>query len=528
MSTQSASVHPHAPTKPTWLKWLTTTDHKKIGIMYIFTAFFFFMLAGFFALLVRAQLLFPGNTLLTPDQYNQMVTMHASGMIFFAVIPLLVGFGNYAVPLMIGARDMAFPRVNAIAFWMLPFGALMMMSSFFLGGAAAGGWTQYPPLSGGFFSPGRGVDMWILGLHVVGVSSIMGSINFIVTILNMRAPGMRLHKMPLLSWTVLVQSWLQLIATPVLAGVLTMLLFDRNFGTSFFRPEHGGDPLLWQHLFWFYSHPAVYIMILPAFGIVSEILPVFSGKPIFGYLAIAYSSVAIGVLGFVVWAHHMFATGLPVSIRMVFMFLTMLIAVPTGIKIFSWVATLWGGQIRFTVAALYAIAFVAFFLIGGLSGIFLASVPVDVQLTHTYFVVAHIHYVLFAGSMLGIFAAIYFWFPKMFGKMLDEKLGMVHFWLTIIAMNVTFFPMHVLGIMGIPRRYYTYSAHLTEVATINTIESIGSFVLGVAQFILIYNVIVSLKKGKTAGDDPWGANTLEWTVSSPPPDNNFDVIPTIR
>jgi cytochrome c oxidase subunit 1 len=521
----SAHAHPPAADKPEWVKWLTTTDHKKIGIMYLVTAFVLFMVGGLFALLVRAQLIVPQSNFLSGNQYNQMVTMHATVMIFMAIIPLLVGFSNFAVPLLIGARDVAFPRINAIAFWLLPLGAVLMFASFFVpGGAAGGGWTQYPPLSGPGYS-GAGVDFWILGLHVLGVSSIMGGLNFIVTILNMRAPGMTLHKMPLLCWTVLVQSWLQVIATPVLAGVLTMLLFDRNFGTSFFRPEQGGDPLLWQHLFWFYSHPAVYIMILPAFGIISEILPVFSGKPIFGYLAIAYSSVAIGVLGFVVWAHHMFATGLPASIRTVFMFLTMLIAVPTGVKVFSWVGTLWGGNIRFTVASLYAIAFVAFFLIGGLSGLFLASIPVDLQLTHTYFVVAHIHYVLFAGSMLGIFAGLYYWFPKMTGRMLDETWGKVHFWITITSMNLTFFPMHVLGIMGMPRRYYQY---LPQFADLNFIESVSSFVLGVAQFIFIANVIYSWRKGVKAPDDPWGGKTLEWTVSSPPPAHNFDEIPSLR
>jgi cytochrome c oxidase subunit 1 len=525
MSVHPASVHPHAAETPTWVKWLTTTDHKKLGVLYLVTAFFMFLVGGLFALFLRAQLEHPDNTLFVREQYNQFITMHATAMIFMAIIPMLIGFANFAVPLLIGARDVAFPRINAISYWLLPFGALMMFSSFFLGGAAGGGWTQYPPLSGGMFSPGRGVDLWILGLHILGVSSIMGGLNFIVTILNMRAPGMTLHKMPLMCWTVLVTSWLQVIATPVLAGVLTMLLFDRNFGTSFFRPEQGGDPLLWQHLFWFYSHPAVYIMILPAFGIISEILPVFSGKPIFGYLAIAYSSVAIGILGFTVWAHHMFATGLPASIRAVFMFLTMLIAVPTGIKIFSWVATLWGGNIRFYTAALFAISFVAFFLIGGLDGIFLASIPTDVQLTHTYWVVAHIHYVLFAGSMLAIFAGLYYWFPKMTGRLLNEGLGKVHFWITIVAMNVTFFPMHILGIMGMPRRYFTYAP---QFAPLNQMESWAAFALGAAQLLFVFNVLWSLKKGEKAGDDPWSGNTLEWTVSSPPPPHNFDVIPTVR
>lgn len=520
-----ASAHPQDRATLEWVRWLTTTDHKRIGILYLATGFLLFLVGGLFALFIRAQLIRPENTLLTPDQYNQFVTMHATSMIFMAIIPMLIGVANYMVPLLIGARDVAFPRINAISYWLLPFGALMMFSSFLIDGASANGWTQYPPLSGGFFSPGRGVDFWIFGLHLLGLSSIMGGVNFLVTILNMRAPGMTLHRMPLFCWTVLVTSWLQVIATPVLAGVLTMLLFDRNFGTSFFRPEQGGDPLLWQHLFWFYSHPAVYIMIVPAFGIISEVLPVFAGKPIFGYLAVAYSSVAIGILGFFVWAHHMFATPLPASVRTFFMFVTMLIAVPTGVKVFSWVATLWGGNIRFTTASLFAIAFVAFFLIGGLSGIFLASVPVDIHLTHTYFVVAHIHYVLFAGSILAIFAALFYWFPKMTGRMLDERLGKIHFWLTIVSMNVTFFPMHVLGIMGMPRRYYTYPAQFTG---LNTMESIASFVLGAAQLMLVYNVFASLRKGEKAPDDPWQGNTLEWTISSPPPPHNFDEIPVVK
>ncbi len=526
MSTAAHAPEGHAnPLETNLWDWITSTDHKKIGIMYLILAFSSFFVGGTFALLVRLQLWKPDAGILAPDVYNQMLTMHATVMIFLAVIPLLTGFGNYAVPLMLGAKDMAFPRLNNVALWLAVAGGVVIMSSFAMGGAAAAGWTSYPPLTGGIFSPGRGVDLWILGIHLAGISSILGGVNFIVTIINMRAPGMSIHKMPLFCWTWLVTAWLQVIATPVLAGVLTMLLFDRNLGTSFFRPEAGGDPILWQHLFWFYSHPAVYIMIVSGFGIISEILPVFSKKHIFGYLAIAYSSVAIGVLGFFVWVHHMFATGIDVRARTVFSIITMLIAVPTGIKIFSWVATLWGGNIRLMTPMLFAIGFVAFFLIGGLDGIFLAIIPVDIQLTHTYWVVAHIHYVLFAGSIMAIMAASYYWFPKMFGRLMNEALGKWHFWLTVIGMNVTFFPMHFLGVQGMPRRYYTYPE---QFAFWNTTETLAAFVMGFAQLIFVYNVIHSLRKGEIAGDDPWEGRTLEWTVSSPPPSHNFDTLPVIK
>ncbi|MBU6428375.1 MAG: cbb3-type cytochrome c oxidase subunit I, partial [Cyanobacteria bacterium REEB65] len=463
---------------------------------------------------------------LSGSQFNQMITMHASVMIFLAIIPALTGFGNFIVPLQVGAKDMAFPRLNAIGFWLLPASGIVMFSSFLLGGAAEGGWTEYPPLSGGLFSPGRGVDCWILALHLAGISSILGGLNFIVTILNMRAPGMTLHKMPLFCWTWLTTSWLQVIATPVLAGVLTMLLFDRNFHTSFFRPENGGDPVLWQHLFWFYSHPAVYIQILSAFGIISEVIPTFAKKKIFGYMAIAYSSVAIAFLAFIVWAHHMFATGISATVLSFFMFATMLIAIPTGIKIFSWIATLWGGTIHFKTPLLFAVAFVAFFTIGGLSGIFLASIPVDLQVTDTYFVVAHIHYVLFAGSVLALLAGMYYWLPKISGRMYSEKLGQLHFWITILAMNCTFFPMHFLGLMGMPRRIATY---LPEYWGFNRFESISAYFLGGAQLLALCNILWTLRFGQRVGNDPWeNPNpTLEWTVSSPPPAHNFDEVPVI-
>ncbi|MBC7543634.1 MAG: cytochrome c oxidase subunit I [Candidatus Sericytochromatia bacterium] len=504
--------------------WLTTTDHKKIGLMYLWTSLILFFVAGFEALALRLQLFGPRMSVLTPDTYNHTLTLHGTSMIFLVVIPALTGFGNYFVPLLIGAKDMAFPRLNAISYWLYPLAGLLLYSSLFVGPPAQAGWTGYPPLTDSTYSPGFGTDLWILSLHLLGISSILGGLNFIVTILNLRAPGMRLNVMPLFVWTWLVTAWLQVIATPLLAGVLTMLLFDRNFGTSFFKATGGGDPVLWQHLFWSYSHPAVYIMILSGFGIVSEVLPVFSRKPIFGYLAIAYSSVAIGVLGFVVWAHHMFQTGIDVRLRIAIMVTTMLIAIPTGVKIFSWLATLWGGDLQFHTPMLFATSFVAFFVIGGLSGIFLASIPVDIAVTQTYFVVAHIHYVLFAGSMIALFAAFYYWFPKMSGRMLSEPLGKWHFWLTITAMNVAFFPMHFLGVMGMPRRIATYAPVFTDW---NRVVSVGAFVLGAAQLLLIINVVQSLRRGPPAPEDPWGGHTLEWTVSSPPPAENFPEVPRI-
>lgn len=506
-------------------EWLTTTDHKKIGILYLLTALFFFLAGGFLALLIRIQLMHPGNTFVAPDTYNQLFTMHGSLMIFLFAVPIGVGgFGNYLVPLLIGARDVAFPRLNAISYWIYLAGGLIFAASMLLTEPNPNGWTNYPPLSNQVYSPSLGVDMWIFGIHLVGVSSIMGGINFIVTILHLRAPGMTLHKMPLFVWTVFVTAWLQLIVTPVLAGVITMLLLDRRLGTGFFVPALGGDPIMWQHLFWFYSHPAVYIMILPAFGMISEVVPVFSRKPIFGYLAIAYSSVFIGLYGLLVWGHHMFATGIPAGERLFYMVITMLIAVPTGIKIFSWIATMWGGSLEYRTPMLFAIGFIAFFLIGGLSGIYLASIPVDIQVTHTYFIVAHLHYVLFAGTVMGIFAGLYYWFPKMSGRLFNETLGKWHFWLTLLSMNVVFFPMHTLGLAGMPRRFYTYPAQFADT---NYWISLGAYVLAVAQILPLINLIWAARHGPEAGDDPWQGRTLEWTVSSPPPPYNFDDLPRI-
>jgi cytochrome c oxidase subunit I len=506
-------------------EWLTTTDHKKIGILYLINSMIFFLAGGILAMVVRLELAQPGLQLVSESFYNQAFTMHASFMLFLFVIPILAGFGNYAVPLMIGAPDMAFPRINALSFWLLPLGGALMASGFLAtGGAAASGWTEYPPLSGAKFN-GVGTDLWIMGLTLIGTSSILGAINFLVTIFRMRAPGMTLFRMPILVWTVLVTSVLVLMATPVLTSALIMLFIDRNYGGHFFDPANGGNAVLYQNVFWFYSHPAVYIMILPAMGIVSEILPVFSRKPLFGYKAFVFATVGIGALGFSVWAHHMFTTGavfLPF-----FSLMTFLIAVPTGVKMFNWIATLWRGQLTFSTPLLYVTGFLTMFLIGGINGAFSAAVPVDFALHDTYWVVAHIHYVLFGGSVFGVFAGIYYWFPKMTGRMLDETLGKIQFVIMLIGFNLTFFPMHMLGLAGMPRRIADYAAS-TGWGDLNLLATIGGFVIAASMLPFFWNVLVSLRSGKVAGDDPWEANTLEWATTSPPPAYNFDHLPEIR
>jgi cytochrome c oxidase subunit I len=509
-----------------WSSWLTTVDHKKIGIIYLVASFFFFVIGGIEALLMRIQLGAPNNTFLSPEAYNQVFTMHATTMIFLAIMPLNIGFGNYLVPLMIGARDMAYPRLNALSIWLFIFGGLMLYSSFILGGAPSAGWFSYAPLSNQPYSVTHGVDYWIIGLTVTGVASIAGALNFIVTIINLRAPGMSFNRMPLFVWMTLVTSFLLVFAFPSLTVAQFQLFFDRNFGTTFFKPSGGGDPLLWQHLFWFFGHPEVYILILPAMGIVSEVLPTFSRKPIFGYAFVAYSGVAIGFLSFTVWAHHMFAVGMGPLINALFSAGSFLIGVPTGVKIFNWIATLWLGNIRLKTPLYFAVGFVAMFIIGGISGITLASPPIDTQQTDTYYVVAHIHYVLFGGSIFGLFAAAYYWFPKMTGRMLSERLGKWHFWLMLIAFNITFFPMHLLGTEGMPRRYYTYEAGMGWDLW-NLIETIGAFAMAFSILIFIWNVLVSLRAGQLAGADPWDAATLEWATSSPPPVYNFAKIPTV-
>jgi cytochrome c oxidase subunit I len=507
--------------------WMTTVDHKRIGLMYISTALVFLIAGGIEALLLRLQLSGPSGTILDPDLYNQLLTMHGTTMVFLVVMPLLAGLANYVVILMVGARDMAFPRLNALGIWLVIFGGLLLYTSFLAGGAPDAGWFAYAPLSGKTFAPTHGMDFWVMGLALLGVSSIATAINFVVTILRMRAPGLTMNRLPIFVWTVLVQSFLILFAFPTFTVATILLFLDRSVGTNFYLAEAGGDPLLWQHLFWFFGHPEVYIMILPAMGIISEIIPVFSRKPIFGYIAIAYSTVAIGFLGFSVWAHHMFAVGMPVVANSAFAATSMLIAVPTAIKIFNWIATLWGGSIRFTTPLYFAVGFVAMFIIGGLSGIMLATVPIDLQVTDTYFVVAHLHYVLFGGSLFGIFGGIYYWFPKMTGRLLAEGLGKVHFWLMLVGFNLTFFPMHVAGLLGMPRRIYTYAPGLGW-EVYNLAATIGAFVMTLAIIVFFGNVVLSLVKPRVAADDPWDAWTLEWATTSPPPPHNFDVIPPVN
>jgi cytochrome c oxidase subunit I len=509
-----------------WVDWILTTDHKRIGIMYLVTTFVFFGLGGIEALLMRLQLGVPNNTLISNQHYNQLLTMHGTTMVFLFVVPVMAGFGNYFVPLMIGARDVAFPRLNALSFWLLLFGGIVFYATLFYQPPEAG-WWSYPPLSSIQFSPSGGQDAWIFLIHITGISSLIGAINFYATIVNMRAPGMSWGRLPLFVWAILVYAILLIIALPPVAAAVTMLLTDRHFGTHFFDPTNHGSPVLWEHLFWFFGHPEVYIMILPGFGMISEVIPVFSRKPVFGYKAIAASTAVIAFLATLVWAHHMFASPVPIVVLGFFMLSSFLIGVPTGVKIFNWIATLWRGSIVTTASLYFAVGFIAIFILGGITGIFLATFPVDWQLNDTYFVVAHFHYVLMGGAVFSIFAGLYYWFPKITGRMLNESLGKWSFWVMFIGFNMTFFVQHALGLSGMPRRIYTYPAGQGW-STYNMISTIGSFILGAGILMTIVNVARSLTHGALAGPDPWKGNTLEWFTTSPPPVNNFDVIPRVR
>ena len=520
----AAQHHDEHPTGIT--RWMFTTNHKDIGTMYLLFALMMFLVGGVMALIIRAELFQPGLQITDPHFFNQMTTLHALVMIFGGVMPAFVGFANWQLPLMIGAPDMALPRMNNWSFWILPFAFTLLLSTVFMqgqGGGPSAGWTIYPPLS---VQGGIGTDFAILSIHMMGISSVLGAINVIATILNMRAPGMTLMKMPLFVWTWLITAFLLLGAMPVLAGTVTMLLTDRHFGTSFFDAAGGGDPVLFQHVFWFFGHPEVYILILPAFGIVSQVIPTFARKPLFGYDSMVYATASIAFLSHIVWAHHMFTVGMPITGELFFMYATMLIAVPTGVKIFNWIATMWRGSLTFETPMLFAIAFVFLFTIGGLSGLMLSIVPADFQYHDTYFVVAHFHYVLVTGAVLAIFSGVYYWLPKWSGHMYNETLGKWHFWLTMIGMNLTFFPMHFLGLAGMPRRIPDYALQFTE---FNQIASVGAFIFGLSQLLFVVLVIRTMRGGAKATEQVWeGADGLEWTLSSPPPYHSFATAPVIK
>lgn len=516
--------------RPTGIKrWLFTTNHKDIGTLYLWFAFIMFFVGGIMAMVIRAELMYPGMQVVDPNFFNEMTTMHGLIMVFGAVMPATVGLANWCIPMMIGAPDMALPRMNNWSFWILPFAAIMLVSTMFMGDFWTGpgpsfGWTFYAPLST-TFAPDS-TDYFIFAVHLLGISSIMGSINIIATILNMRAPGMTLMKMPMFVWTWLITAFLLIAVMPVLAGVVTMMLMDRNFGTSFFDAAGGGDPVLFQHIFWFFGHPEVYIMVLPAFGIVSQIIPTFSRKKLFGYASMVYATAAIAFLSFIVWAHHMYTVGMPVAGELYFMYATVMIAVPTAVKIFNWTATMWRGSLTFETPMLWAIAFLMLFCFGGFTGLMLGIAPADFQYHDSYFVVAHFHYTLVTGAVFGIIAGVYYWLPKWTGNMYDEKLGRLHFWLSVISFNVLFIPQHFLGLAGMPRRIPDYALQFAE---FNFLSSIGGFVFGASQLIFLYVVIKCIKGGKKATDEVWeGAEGLEWTVASPAPYHTFATAPEIK
>ena len=531
MATTALDQH-HAPAaahgeKTGLWSWLTTVDHKRIGILYGATAFFFFLLGGVEALIIRIQLSRADNTFIDPDTYNQLFTMHGTTMIFLAIMPLSSMFFNYLIPLMIGARDVAFPRLNAFSYWCFLAGGLLLNASFLFGAAPDTGWYGYANLTSRQFSPGPNADFWNMGLQVLGVASLAAAVNFFVTIVNLRAKGMTMMRMPMFVWMSFITQILLLLAFPVIAVALILLMFDRFFGTHFFIPAGGGDPLLWQHFFWIFGHPEVYILILPAFGIVSEVLPVFSRKPLFGYAAMVFSGVFIAFLGFGVWSHHMFTTGMGPIADTFFSLSTMLIAIPTGVKIFNWMGTMWHGSLQYKTPMYFAVGFIAMFIIGGLSGVMHSSPPADLQQNDTYFIVAHFHYVLFGGSIFALTAGAYYWWPKMFGRLLDEGLGKLHFWLMLLGFNLTFFPMHIVGLNGMPRRTYTYPKEL-GFETLNQIETAGSFVLGLSFLVFLFNIVKTTRSSKHAPADPWNGATLEWAIPSPPPEWNFEALPEVK
>jgi cytochrome c oxidase subunit I len=507
--------------------WITTVDHKRIAIMYFATATIFFFVGGVEALIMRVQLMNPEQALISPELFNQLFTMHGTTMIFLVAMPMAVAFFNYVVPLQIGARDVAFPRLNALSYWIFLFGGLYLNASWFVGAAPHASWVGYATLTSTQFSPGVNTDFWFISLSILGIASIAGGVNFITTIVNMRAPGMKMMRMPLFTWMTFVTSFLLITAIPVIAVALIFLGFDRTFGTVFFEPSAGGDPVLWQHLFWIFGHPEVYILILPAFGVISDVIPTFSKKPLFGYPIVVYAGILIGFIGWGVWSHHMFTVGLGPIADSFFVAATMIIAIPTGVKIFNWLATMWGGSLRFTTAMLFSVGLVAVFTVGGLSGIMHASAPVNLQQHDTYFVVAHFHYVIVGGAMMGLWAGLYYWFPKVSGRFLSEKLGQWHFWTTMIGFNLTFFPMHFSGLFGMPRRIYTYSAEL-NVDIYNQLATVGAFIFAVSAVIMLWNIVASWRGGERAGANPWDAPHLEWSIPSPPHHYNFPELPNVQ